>query len=586
MSTSRPSGSGGAGRPRLYIVEFDLADLSGHFFDQALGFIEAAHSHGMDALVFTLKGLEPSLAEALDAQTILEPPLDPSDRDGQIEALTEEQSRLDALWESLKAQELSKDDIVLFTSARPASIYAVANWLAVLPYETRPVVFFRFFGPEFLDPHDMKYNDRAWLYRFVSRELALRPGHRRVFFTINNSRLVEALERLCTRRVFQMPVPKYHGSDLDIDTPDAQPRTVIYVHLNLRSGNLLTEITEIMRSVLLHRSDVEFLVKATLNAKATGLLSLDGNSFEGRVTLVPAEQSPRDFLSTIARSHIVLLPYESVEYRAIASGVLCEAAGQGKVIIAPDKTWMADQITQGRASGILFAEPAAANIAAAILTALENLPQLATEAKQKGEYFQREHSCERNVELMLELAREAPDMRPTYSLGSMIDFACKFSSRCYLLSGWSVTEADHGVWSDGPVAELVFRVEPKPAGSLLLRVHLSAFVVPAHPDSHIGLFVNGSGLAQWNFSLERIEQAHRVWCEARIPVEIASNDEIRIELRIAHPASPRQLGLSVDSRQLGIMLHEMSISTWPTQELRTFTSKATRPEPTMTSRSS
>jgi len=147
-----------------------------------------------------------------------------------------------------------------------------------------------------------------------------------------------------------------------------------------------------------------------------------------------------------------------------------------------------------------------------------------------------------------------------YSFGSVIDFVTSIESRRYLSAGWSGTEISLGVWSEGPLAELVFHVNPSPTGSLLLRANLSAFLAATHTDLQVDVSANGIDVARWVFNLAHPEATSHSWREASLPIEIASNNQIRVKLRIDDPKSPWQLGLSMDRRLLGVMIHELSMS--------------------------
>src|SRR6185295_9809145 len=71
-SSSPPASMTGDAAPRLFIVEFDLADRSSHFFNQVLGFKLAAEQRGMTPCVLLPKGVDASLAEPLNAHAVIE----------------------------------------------------------------------------------------------------------------------------------------------------------------------------------------------------------------------------------------------------------------------------------------------------------------------------------------------------------------------------------------------------------------------------------------------------------------------------------------------------------------------------------
>ncbi|HTG44647.1 MAG TPA: hypothetical protein VK633_08960, partial [Verrucomicrobiae bacterium] len=148
----------------------------------------------------------------------------------------------------------------------------------------------------------------------------------------------------------------------------------------------------------------------------------------------------------------------------------------------------------------------------------------------------------------------------SYSLGDVVDFASAFDARRYLGSGWGATEFGLGVWSNGPVAEMRFRVEPRSAGPVRFRINLTAFVVKEHPQVTVHVSAGALEIAQWRFSLTEPESIAGSWHEAVIPAELAWGKAFSLNLRIEHPASPRNLGLSADIRSLGILLHRFSMS--------------------------
>lgn len=153
-----------------------------------------------------------------------------------------------------------------------------------------------------------------------------------------------------------------------------------------------------------------------------------------------------------------------------------------------------------------------------------------------------------------------PAPHNTYTVGEVVDFAIAFDARRYLGSGWAPTEFGFGVWSNGPVAELSFRLEQRSPKPLRLRINLSAFIVKEHPELTVRVRADALELARWNFTLAQPENLNGSWHEAVIPPEITGRKGFSIKLGIEYPASPRKLGLSADVRLLGILLHKLSLS--------------------------
>jgi hypothetical protein len=364
------------------------------------------------------------------------------------------------------------------------------------------------------------------------------------------------LEALCGRRIFEMPLPKYYGEVRDCAGADAGP-PVIYVHVNKRAAALLDRIDALLRAILHARPDAKLLVKYCLNAIKPGTSArLSPDLLARGAELLPSEQPTADYLQTIARSHLVLLPYDPIAYRGLASGVFAEGAALGKVLIYPFGSWMAREVAEGRAAGIGFAVADEAEVVAAVLQALDGLPQLLPQARAGAAAFRQQHSCARNLDLMLALAGSPHSMRPACVPGSAVRFDGSLHSRVFLGRGWSQTEPG-GVWTDGPVAELSLRLEPRPAGALELRMHLTPFFAD-NGKQQVAVAINGVPLCDWRFAApeERYPASRRV----TIPARLLAHDTIDLVLRIENPVSPLRLGVSSDLRCLGVMLHEMMLA--------------------------
>jgi len=555
----------GAGtRARLFIVEFDLGNLSSHFFNQVLGFKLAAEELGLLPCVFLPKNVDASLAIPLAGHAVIDfAPLVARPPDRELDGFADGDRGLRSLWAAMEAMAVSSRDIVLISSGRPGVIYSLGAWLGRLEREKRPAVFLRFYDYDFLHPETERSGGRDRMLRFAAQDLALRPGQDRVFFTVNNGKAVMPLARLCGRRVFQFPLPKYYG-----ETPDAgEARAhapVIYVHLNARCGVMLDKIQSVVGTILDKQPQVKFLLKYCGHARSPDPHGgLNASLVERGVELVPTELSYSKYLATIARSDIVLLPYDVTEYATLVSGVFAEGAAFGKVIVYPGNSWMAEQVAAGRAAGVGFARTNEQDIGAAVLRALASLPQLSKAAREQAPAFRKEHSCRSNLELMLGLAPGHHDMGVTCSLGTAVSFGHDAQSLSYMGRGWSRAESQ-GIWTDGPTAELAFRIEPKPARALSVRVRLTPFVVNGHRQT-VAVSVNGTELCEWSF-VDRDER-RAVWRDFTIPAQVVAGDEIKLLLRVKNPLAPRQAGMSGDARALGVMFHEMVVDDAPGEEI-------------------
>lgn len=546
-----------APNPRIFIVDFDLVGYSGHSFNQVLGFCEAARERGLESRVYVCRTADPEVAKELNASAILPSVPWNVSKDVMLGAVVDAQRTLKPLWEDLANAGISRQDIVVFTSSRAQVIAGVGQWLATLTDEARPSVFFRFFRTDFFDARLMSFSKAAWAYHFAARILAALPGGERVFLTVNNQKAVRYLERLTLRSSFFLPVPKYYGPVVDRSEVRAVGVTTIYVHVN-RPDFAPELVRRVVTAILRSRSDVKFTIRfcryafPTSAAQEAAVRGFSGHNVE----FLPGGQSPAEYLAAIERADMVLLPYDPVEYHDIVSGIFCEAAAMGKVTIIPAETWMADHILEARAAGVLFQKRSVDGIVTAVEEALQNRVPLQAEAHRLGPVFREENSCISNLDKMIELSGKEQDMRLPYV--PLTDCTTALGSQHFFCEGWSLVDAGFGIWSDGQRAEISFSIKPG-ARSLVFSALVYPFLARHHSQLAVALTANNVPVAEWSFDASRAADRNWSWRHVQLPVAVSANGDIQIVMSILSPASPMSLGLSADSRSLGIAIRKFSL---------------------------
>ncbi|EGP09994.1 hypothetical protein CSIRO_0428 [Bradyrhizobiaceae bacterium SG-6C] len=544
--------------PRVFIVDFDLVGYPGHFFNQVFGFQEAARDRGIATRIYISGKADPAIARELDAQAILPvvPWLNGSVGSG-LASLADAHHALTPLWNDLDAERISERDILVITSSRPQAIYGIAQWLRTRPAAGRPAVFFRFLGPDFYDFGAKTFGKAAWIYRFVSRVLHKSPGAERIFFTLNNARALAHLEALSLRKAFYLPVPKYYGAVSSAEVRPAGP-LAIYIYVNVRSGEISDRIVDLIGSILSRHHDVRFLVRFSKDAPGEGNVRRRAAEAlaNGRLEIVPSEQDHADYLATIARSDALLLPYGPVEYRGIVSGVFCETVAMGKIAIIPAGTWMADHVEEGRASGVLFAINSVSGMVAAVEKVAHERDRLQALAYSCAHPFREENSCASNLDGMIALAAKAPDMRLSQVFST--DAADALGSQHYFGDGWSLADEGFGTWSDGERAEINVSLAPgRPP--LFFNALVRPFLAKGHSRLDVFLTANDVPVAEWSFDASRAADRNWSWRHVQLPAAASASGDITIVMSIRSPASPMSLGLSADSRSLGIAIRRFSL---------------------------
>jgi hypothetical protein len=162
------------------------------------------------------------------------------------------------------------------------------------------------------------------------------------------------------------------------------------------------------------------------------------------------------------------------------------------------------------------------------------------------------------AEVSLRLAEEpsarapAPPARAEpYRLGDTLDFKAGGNAAPYLGSGWAQREA-WGTWSDGASATLRLSPVLGEKADLVLSVQAQALVVPRQPRQEVDVLVNGRQAGTWAF-----ENANIVKRELRLPAAVIGDFEtIEIAFVARNARSPAELGMSSDTRRLGIGIAE------------------------------
>ena len=148
----------------------------------------------------------------------------------------------------------------------------------------------------------------------------------------------------------------------------------------------------------------------------------------------------------------------------------------------------------------------------------------------------------------------------SYTLDTLLSFAGEITAatKRYQVQGWSHPET-WGTWTDGAVAELAMRLTPAPSGPLKLMIRIqTAMTHRQQPIQEIEVLANDAVIGHASFragdpplDLNRL-----------IPATALNNEGmLRLVFRIAHPSSPKALGMSEDPRQLGILVNQIRIST-------------------------
>jgi hypothetical protein len=114
-----------------------------------------------------------------------------------------------------------------------------------------------------------------------------------------------------------------------------------------------------------------------------------------------------------------------------------------------------------------------------------------------------------------------------------------------------LSAAEHwGRWSDGSLVILAFAAPSEACGSDTLELELRAYTPPEHPTQQATVFLNGQELGELAFQAgQPMPRRFTFPLPSGLLKQAATN---RLHIRIKDPVSPKSLGKSKNSREIGI----------------------------------
>jgi hypothetical protein len=175
---------------------------------------------------------------------------------------------------------------------------------------------------------------------------------------------------------------------------------------------------------------------------------------------------------------------------------------------------------------------------------VDNLPIIAKDLKKCS-------TC--NLELMKKSTSDT--MSTDYRLDD-IDFSSNGPGHNYMLDGWSSAEK-WGTWSDADSASLLLEPSKVPSrGILEITINAFPFLEKKHPLQEIEISINNKYIDKIIYS-----STNETIKKIKIPSELISDKKglMLINFKLKNPISPHKLGISPDTRTLGIGLKSIQI---------------------------
>ena len=143
-----------------------------------------------------------------------------------------------------------------------------------------------------------------------------------------------------------------------------------------------------------------------------------------------------------------------------------------------------------------------------------------------------------------------------YQMGANLDFSKPLVNLSR--QGWSEPEGWGGTWSDGPVGSVFLSLSQRPKAGLNLTLTGHAFVNAQHPLQRVEVLVNGTIIGSLRYD-DPLSNTRTL----SIPGSVLQRVEhgiLTVTLRFPDACAPVALGLSGDTRKLGLGVASMRLT--------------------------
>lgn len=411
----QPIGGAVGGIPirRLYYLDPNLVDHSGHYFNYCAQAIREVKRRGIPVSIYarrtctvTCEGLQPAAVFSYDI-------FKEAGRDPQVWAIENFHALNQAFLADLcriDTANFGPSDLLFFPTLNQNQLYGIALWLGRIPAERRPAVavLLRYLTPE-MDYVKARANREVLGLFFRYAAQAVVAAQPRTFFCADTREMCEAFQPLLGQPVIELPValePPPAGASSHRARGE-RPNVVYLGHASpLKGFHLLPEIIQ-QCGPLTPRP--HFLIQAQ-NAGQGPLAPVTQwlvRQAAAGVRVVDGTLSPDAYYRLMAEADIILLPYSQSYYGHCSSGVFAEAAAQGKVIVVPSGTVAARQAREFELGAVVASAWTAAALAGAVAAAVRDWSQLHGRALAAAPRFRTAQSVETFWDRLLEVVPAA-----------------------------------------------------------------------------------------------------------------------------------------------------------------------------------
>ncbi|HEY4407239.1 MAG TPA: hypothetical protein VGN55_21535 [Xanthobacteraceae bacterium] len=407
---------------RFFYADPGLTDNLGHHANNCRFITREARSRGMDVKILSFSTIEAGLKAELDAiphfRALTAWLSDGDPICGWLNAfhVVAEITREDLA----RIGDIGPEDVMYFSSALPAQLFALAQWMGAMPRNKLPLVVVEFgidpgvdivHGPEgvvygFRDP---RADGRAILYRSAAARIpaAVAPWLQMITFDQASS---ASFCSVLGRRVGVLPTP--HVATTPRRSRSGKRPVTVAVLGNQRPEKGYQFMPEVARSLLQSNPEIRILCH---NANPEAMRETQEDLHEiaakdPRLVMDERLAGGEVWQQLLDASDLVILPYASPRFAISYSAVAVEAIANAIPLVVPAGTTMARLVQEFGGAGTSFDQADAPSIVEAAQRALDRFDSLATMAYSGSELWGHVHGPRNLLDALLALAPKVTDV--------------------------------------------------------------------------------------------------------------------------------------------------------------------------------
>jgi glycosyltransferase involved in cell wall biosynthesis len=366
-------------------IHHRLSSLSGHRYTEAVGSVEEYGRRGRKVLLFISRLASKEIAQSLRAKAVLDDPT------FCLEWSFAERTRLfTEMLHTHVTPVVEAADRVFLTVATQLEANALVRWLRELPRHKKPWIVTVFLSDRWNRDGPVEYERQMAEFSILREELKELSAteNRKLLFFSAHERLGDEIGRLVGRTVDIAPLAlryellQWNGGKARESHSKIAPVVAVLGGMRPEKGSSL--IPDIFRACV-GLVEVRFriqMVNEGLDPEAfASALALVN---EPTVTAILHEMQIEEYANAMRSADLAIFPYQVTPYRQRTSAVFSEAVAYGIPAVVPEGTWLAQQIEEGRAVGIICTDVSPEGYARGIAACVANLPQLRSEAQARS----------------------------------------------------------------------------------------------------------------------------------------------------------------------------------------------------------